>query len=186
MIGGWRGWLIAGAAGAAGTITLAAAFGLLVIYSGAFNTTADTPHEPAIAWVTHNTMIHSVRARAKDISAPARFSQTQVLAGLHDYDRLCAACHGGPGLARADWASGINPTPPYLLDSARRWSPSELYWIVSNGVKMTAMPAWGEVEPKSEIWELVAFLEALPTLSASEYAKLRDLEKPAAPAVRMH
>jgi hypothetical protein len=38
---------------------------------------------------------------------------------------------------------------------------------------MTAMPAWGEVERQDQVWDMVAFLEALPRLSAGDYARLR-------------
>ncbi len=33
------------------------------------------------------------------------------------------------------------PTPPFLIDASARWNHAELFRIVHNGVKMTAMPA---------------------------------------------
>jgi hypothetical protein len=38
---------------------------------------------------------------------------------------------------------------------------------------MTAMPAWGEVRTDGQLWDLVAFLEALPYLTAADYARMR-------------
>jgi hypothetical protein len=67
----------------------------------------------------------------------------------------------------------MTPTPPYLEDAARRWRPEELYWIVGQGVKMTAMPAWGETRSNGQVWDLVAFLEALPDLTTADYARMR-------------
>lgn len=177
-------WLLAGLAGFAGAGVLAGAAALYVIFSGAFDASASTPHRAIVAWATHTTMIHSVRARAADITAPRAFSAAEVQAGLASYDQHCVACHGGPGIPRAPFVSAMTPTAPYLLDAARRWSPAELYYIVHRGVKMTAMPAWGEVLSDKETWNLVAFLEALPKMSAADYARLRQAQLAAASPAR--
>jgi hypothetical protein len=82
-------------------------------------------------------------------------------------------CHGAPGVRRAAWVSGITPTPPYLLDAARQWTPSELKIIIANGLKMTAMPARNVRHPDSQSWDLVAFLERLRGMPAAEYVRMR-------------
>lgn len=165
----WLPWLIGlASAGAFGAVAA-----LVVVYSGLFNTTASAPHVRFIGWLTHTTMIHSVRARAKPIRAPDHFTPEQVQEGFVAYQQRCVVCHGGPATSRADWASALTPTPPYLLDASRRWSPAELYWIVRDGVKMTAMPAWGEVEPDSRVWSMVAFLEALPSIAPADYLRMQ-------------
>jgi mono/diheme cytochrome c family protein len=146
---------------------------LVVIEGGLFNATASTPHSPAVALAAHTAFIRSVEVRARAIEPPSRFTPAEVTAGFRDYDVSCAACHGGPGIPRANWAAGITPTPPFLEDTAQRWRPRELYWIVGQGVKMTAMPAWGEVRSNGQVWDLVAFLEALPYLTKEDYLKLR-------------
>jgi len=45
---------------------------------------------------------------------------------------------------------------------------SELQWIVSNGIRMTGMPAFGASKSVEEVWQLVAALRRLPRLSAEE------------------
>lgn len=167
------GWAVKFAIGwIAGLVTVAVG-GLIYSQTGLFNATAFAPHEPTIAWVTHQTMIQSVRLRAQAIIPPQSFTQAQVEAGFHAYDTDCVMCHGGPGVAREAWVSGLNPTPPFLIDFARRWSPVQLYWIVGEGVKMTAMPAWRTTQTSSDVWNLVAFLEALPNISPRDYARMR-------------
>lgn len=177
----WLPWLI----GLASAGVFAAVAAVVVVYSGLFNTTASAPHIRLIGYLTHTTMIHSVRARAGSIQPPDHFTPQQVREGFVAYQQRCVACHGGPATARADWASALTPTPPYLLDAARRWSPAELYWIVHEGVKMTAMPAWGEVEPDSRVWSMVAFLEALPEMAPADYLRMQERFKAgAAPSPR--
>jgi len=78
----------------------------------------------------------------------------------------------------------MTPTPPYLLDSARRWTPGQLYYVVDHGVKMTGMPAWGEVLSQQDVWRVVAFLEALPHLSATDYARMRAAQARPVPGSR--
>ena len=151
---------------------LAAAAGLGVVYGGIYDVRASRPHYWPMAWLTRTTMTWSDRRLARTIAAPSSFSAAQAQAGAQLYAQRCAACHGGPGLGRAAWASGLTPSPPYLLDAAHKWSAAQLFVIVHDGVKMTAMPAWGEAEPPARIWAVVAFLEALPGLSAADYQQL--------------
>jgi mono/diheme cytochrome c family protein len=71
------------------------------------------------------------------------------------------------------------PPPPYLIDSGELWSPAELYWIVRNGVTMTAMPAWDRRLSARETWQVVAFLEALPHTTYADYLRRREATRAA-------
>ncbi len=147
--------------------------GAWIIYGGIYDTAASYPHFRLVAWGAHTTMIHSVRRRSQDVEAPGQFTQDQVLSGAKEYEEHCIACHGGAAVARAPWASAMLPSPPFVIDAARHWSRQDLYIIVQQGVKMSAMPAWGEILPQQQIWDIVAFLEAMPDLSPADYAKMR-------------
>jgi mono/diheme cytochrome c family protein len=156
-------WIVAGA--------LAGAAALAVVEFGLFDATATTPHSPMVAWATHTAFVNSVSLRAGR-RAPAGFTADQVIAGAGLYDQHCAMCHGGPGTPRAAWVAGMNPTPPYIIDAGRRFSPAQLHWIISRGVKMTGMPAWRGVETPAQTWDVVAFLEALPYLDQGAYRRV--------------
>jgi mono/diheme cytochrome c family protein len=167
-------------AGGVAAMAAVALVGLAVIETGAFDARASTPHDPLTAWATHTTMIHSVEHGAASVRPPARFGGDEVREGFRLYDRDCVGCHGAPGLARDGWANGLNPSPPYLVDAPRHWTRAQLYWVVRNGVKMTAMPAWSTVHTDPELWDLVAFLEAQPYLSSAQYQRMRLAEQTAA------
>ena len=48
--------------------------------------------------------------------------------------------------------------------------PRELFWVVKNGIKMTGMPSFGATGvPDPEIWQIVAFLKKLPTVSDADF-----------------
>jgi mono/diheme cytochrome c family protein len=170
-------WLIAGWLLGLGTVGAA---GLAVVAFGLFDVRASTPHGPLIAWATHTTFIHATQRRAASAPKPPNFTPAEVQAGFRDYDSLCVSCHGGPGIDRQGWASGLNPTPPYLLDAARNWSPAQLKLIIGDGAKMTAMPAWKTVLSDQRQWDLVAFVQALPYLSNADYLKMRAARRPPA------
>jgi mono/diheme cytochrome c family protein len=177
----WKTLLIYVAGGASAFLAIAVG-AVVVVEGGLFNATASAPDIPAAAVVVHTAFITSVQLRARNIQPPGRFTSAQVAAGFRDYDASCAVCHGGPGVARADWTQGMTPTPPYIVDSARSFRPRELFWIVGQGARMTAMPAWGEVRTDGQLWDLVAFLEALPYLTAADYARMRANARAAAAA----
>ncbi|MFL6726689.1 MAG: c-type cytochrome [Sphingomicrobium sp.] len=143
------------------------------VKSGMFNTGASSPHTRFTEWLTHETMIHSVRSHAKAIEAPASASAAQVAAGFCAYEAHCVACHGASAVARERWVSGMEPAPPYLVDATRKWRPRELFWIARNGIKMTGMPAWRNAMSDAEIWDVVAFLEAVPKMDSQTYVRWR-------------
>lgn len=144
----------------------------IVIWLGGYDISASTPHSWLMALGLHTTMIRSVETRAKGGFADNAFG-TNLEPGFRQYEAHCVMCHGAPGVARAPWVKGLTPTPPYLIDAPRRWSAGELSFIVSHGIKMTAMPAWGLTLTPAQIADLVAFLEQLPNITPRHYAALR-------------
>jgi mono/diheme cytochrome c family protein len=151
---------------------LGAVGGAAVIAGGLFDVQASTQHSAPVAWALHTTMIQADRRHAAAIEPPPITPQA-VQTGLALYDRDCVSCHGGPATPRADWVNGMNPSPPFLIDVARRWTRPQMFWIVKNGVKMTGMPAWGVTRSDDQIWSVVDFLEAMPDLTPSTYAAMR-------------
>ena len=143
------------------------------VKSGVFNVAASRPHSRLVEWITHETMINSVKRRAPDIVLAQTVSAAQAIRGFCQYEAHCVACHGAAAVAREQWVNGLNPEPPYLLDASRLWSPNQLYWIVRNGIKMTGMPAWRESMSDGQIWDVVAFLEAAPQMPPQNYVRWR-------------
>lgn len=143
--------------------------GLAFIYSGLYNIAATQPHTQLVYWVLEKAMEQSVRRRARDIEVPPLDSPALVQQGFRHYTALCESCHGAPGVAPSGIGLGIMPTAPYLMETRRKWTPAELYWIIKYGIKMTAMPSWRPTQDERDIWALVAFLQELPALSPQAY-----------------
>lgn len=157
------------------TCALIAATILALVLSGViFNTSAMQPHSKVLSWGVHMTMINSVARRSRGDVPSVPPTRETLMAGARLYETHCIMCHGGPGIARARWASGMLPTPPYLIDATTRWSHAELYNLVHDGVKMTGMPAWSEVESDRQVAEVVAFLEVMPKMTPDQFARLHQ------------
>jgi cytochrome c2 len=52
------------------------------------------------------------------------------------------------------------------------WDDSELYWILTRGLKMAGMPAFGVKLNEADRWALVAFMRHLPLLTPAEYQRM--------------
>lgn len=147
---------------------------LAFVKSGIYDVAASRPHTKFTEWLTHETMIHSARSHAKAIVAPERADAAQVRRGFCQYEAHCVACHGASAVARERWAGAMEPAPPYLLDARQRWKPRELFWIAKNGIKMTGMPSWRDSMSDGEIWDVVAFLGAMPKMNSEAYVRWRS------------
>jgi hypothetical protein len=144
------------------------------VKSGIYHVGAAKRHTKLTWWITHETMIHSVRSHARRVDEPAGFGPEQVLAGFCGYETHCAACHGAAAVAREPWAGGMEPSPPYLLDVTKQFRPRETFWIIKNGIKMTGMPAWGASMSDNQLWQIVAWLEVSAKLPPQTYARWRQ------------
>lgn len=153
-------------------LILIAAF-LLFIYSGIYNVAADDPHARPVRWVLETTRYQSVDRRADDVAVPADLSaQARLERGAMSYQAMCQVCHLAPGIEPTPVHRGLNPEPPPLAEEGAGMPPARLFWIVKHGFKMTGMPAWGESHSDEELWDIVAFLQKLPGMSAEEYKQL--------------
>lgn len=153
--------------------------GLLYMYSGAYNVSAKAPENPVVSWVLNSTRERSVENRASDITAPGNITDEQVIhAGAERYREDCAACHGSPGNYPGEIGAGLNPRPPKLWAGPSKMEPGELYWVIMHGVRMTGMPAWDHAYSPDQAWSVVAFVKALPKLSAEQYRELTGAARP--------
>lgn len=146
--------------------------GFLVVASGITPITASSGHWPITAWFLHYAMQRSVRTHSLGVEPPPLHDPRAVLKGAGHYETGCRPCHGSPGERMPKVARGMTPFPPDLPPRIAEWDPEELFYIVKHGVKFTGMPAWPTQQRDDEVWTMVAFLLALPTLDSRAYHQL--------------
>jgi mono/diheme cytochrome c family protein len=95
----------------------------------------------------------------------------RIAAGARTYAARCVGCHLARGVGRSDLRRGLYPHPPNLSQQA----PPEAHracWVIKHGIKMSAMPAWGSTLEDRAIWDVVAFVRAMPTMTQEDYEQL--------------
>ncbi|MDJ0391530.1 cytochrome c [Roseomonas sp. E05] len=160
------------AAGALGVLALLGAVGLVTAYAGAYNVAATEEHASFTRWAFDTTFRNSVKRHAANVPAPESITPDMVATGAASYKAMCQHCHAGPGVERAEWASGMRPRPPHLTEAAAEWEPREVFWLVRHGVKMSGMPAFGPTHDDRAIWSIAAFVKELPGMTPERYAAL--------------
>ena len=153
-------------------LVLLAVGGLAFLYSGRYDVAATAPDWPVTRWALETVRTRSIETHAAGIPVPPGLDDpAKLLIGTEHFAAHCAVCHGAPGVPKGDIAHGLNPQPPDLTHASDHYTPSELFWILKHGIKMTGMPSWGD-HSDDELWATVAFLEKLPGMSEQDYAKL--------------
>lgn len=141
-------------------------------FFGGFYSVAGTAYEPEIVKsVLIRVRTASVARHAKD-PAPANLEEAATIqAGARQFiAHGCATCHGAPGVDWLKFSEGMHPDPPGLKDVVDERTPSELFWVIKNGINMTGMPSFALAGAKDdELWQIVAFLKKLPTVSDADF-----------------
>ena len=144
------------------------------VYSVTFNVAAVEPHTALEFWTLNIVKEKSVKARAQAITPPPIPPSQKIGEAFRMFDEMCVQCHGAPGKEPNMVGKGLNPAPPRLPDTVRRWTRAELFWIVKNGIKMTGMPAFGPTHSDEDLWLIVAFLQRLPNIKAEEFKEMAE------------
>lgn len=143
----------------------------VVVYSGIYDISATSQHLQPVYSLLETTMHQSVRWRARNITTPPLDDAQRLARGGALFRDHCVQCHGAPGVAQADIGKSMQPVPGPLVDALQRWRPREIYWITRHGIKMSGMPAWQFRLDEEALWDVAAFVQALPTLSPQAYAQ---------------
>ncbi|MBV8851652.1 MAG: c-type cytochrome [Methylobacteriaceae bacterium] len=107
---------------------------------------------------------------ARYVEAPKDLSSAgRVQLGARQYHMVCANCHGAPNIGQSAVALSMSPRPQYLPRVLDQFSDEDLFVIVQNGVKFSAMPSWPNSTRDDAVWSMVAFLRQLPKMDAKTY-----------------
>lgn len=163
------------ALGAAGT-------GLaLAVHAGHIYTGADQPHPPIVSKLLEWARERSIMRESEGITPPANLAEPErARRGAGNYAAMCAGCHLAAGQKTSELRTALYPQPPNLAQAGKSSAiadPSRLaarqFWIIKYGIAASGMPAWSKSGMEDEaIWDLVAFLHVLPTLSTEKYRQI--------------
>jgi hypothetical protein len=145
----------------------------IFFFGGFFNIAADHPDPEIVNWALVKVRVASIARRATDRPPAGSLDDpAMVQAGALAYsENGCTNCHGEPGVESAKFSEGLNP-PPDLRKVVNHRTPEQLFWVIKNGIKMTAMPSFGVDRPpvrNNKIWAIVAYLRKLSTVSDANF-----------------
>lgn len=90
----------------------------------------------------------------------------------------CTICHANDGSGETPIGKNVYPKAPDLrLAETQSMSDGEMFWVIHNGIRFTAMAAWGEGDPAQDMgsWKLVHFIRHLPQLTPEELNQMKTL-----------
>ena len=111
------------------------------------------------------TAMHDGGTRAEGAAADAQAPWEHDAGNAAEGDARVA-----PGMPDTETKRGLYPAPPAL--AKQRIDPAQAFWVIKHGIKASGMPAWGRSMDDEYIWNLAAFVQALPTLDAAHYQAL--------------
>jgi mono/diheme cytochrome c family protein len=109
--------------------------------------------------------LHS-RIESEKKDPPFGISEDVFESGAKIYRAQCADCHGTPG-HDVPYAKYMYPSAPPLwkkhgskgVVGVSDDDPGETYWRVSNGIRLTGMPAFKHVLSDTEMWQVSLLLK---------------------------
>jgi mono/diheme cytochrome c family protein len=116
----------------------------------------------------------SIARHTRERPNPVPPSENNLIAGAEIYTQMCAKCHGRPNAGPSVYGESFYPPAPQLTARPTEYTEAEIYWIVSHGIRNTAMPAWGRQLSDEDIWQVASFLKRvgdLPPAVEAEWKK---------------
>lgn len=145
--------------------------GASTIYFGLINPGADEPHSALVYKLIETTRDRAITVRTKDIIVPVLNDAEKIKQGAGNYDAMCTGCHLAPGIESTEMSKILYPAPPNLAKLGAP-DPARAFWVTKHGVKASGMAAWGTNMKDEYIWNMVAFLQKMPTLTPEQYQTL--------------
>ena len=141
---------------------------------------ADTPGDvKPPAWETaimQSGVRAAVKRNAANLSAPVSATEDSIIAGGKLYVMGCMGCHGEPGKPLPQDTSNYPPVPQ-LAHVGTQYSEPEIYWVITHGIRMTAMSAYGSFYKEDQLWSLAAFIRHIDKLTPAEIEAIKP-QKP--------
>ena len=121
---------------------------------------------------------YAVPSDLKNAKNPLPFTPEILAEGRAHFADHCATCHGNDGKGKTSMGQNFYPkVPDMTLTRTQSQSDGELFATIENGIRLTAMPAFGSGTAESAYgsWGLVHFIRHLPKITPSEVVEMEKL-----------
>jgi len=115
-------------------------------------------------------------ASSIELKNPRPVTEAGMAEAREHFVAHCSICHGNNGRGETLIGRNVYPKVPDMSKTeTQQLSDGELYYIITNGVRFTGMPAFGGEDSPESIWDLVSFIRRLPQLTPEELKQLEEL-----------
>ena len=121
---------------------------------------------------------YAVPSDLKDAKNPLPLTPEIMQEGMAHFADHCATCHGNDGKGETSMGPKFYPKVPDMTkEPTQSQSDGALFASIENGIRLTAMPAFGSGTAESAYgsWSLVHFVRHLPKISTAELAEMETL-----------
>ena len=133
------------------------------------------PHALEV-WMARQIRHLAIPIEKRNAQNPIPLSPDLMKESLAHFADHCATCHANDGSGQTQIGKNVYPKAPDLrLADTQSMSDGEIFWVIHNGIRFTAMPAWGEGDPAEDknSWKLVYFIRHLPKLTPEELDQMK-------------
>jgi mono/diheme cytochrome c family protein len=135
------------------------------------------PHALEV-WMARQIRHLAIPIEKRNAQNPIPSSPDVMKESLAHFADHCALCHANDGSGQTPIGKNVNPKALDLrLPEIQSMSDGEIFWVIHNGIRFTAMPAWGEGDSAEDkvSWKLVHFIRHLPQLTPKELDQMKSL-----------
>ena len=157
-----------------GLVAIVVAIAAAGFFFGCFYNVAASEEDPQIVtWALPKVREASIDRHSAGLKPPQGMSLDDpavIQAGAKAFSqRGCVYCHGGPGVEWAKFSEGIHPDPPDLKE-VEGDEPRMIFWVIKNGINMTAMPSFGKAGVSDkDIWAITAFVKKFGSVKPEDF-----------------
>jgi mono/diheme cytochrome c family protein len=148
-----------------------AGVGAFLVHTGRLPVAATTPPD-LVDRIAMTAKFEAVRRGGNGLQVTLPTDAASLAEGREHYVENCLPCHGAPGVKPAEFAQGMNPTPPDIDGALQNYTDAQLFWVIKNGIRATGMPAFGVNHKDDEIAAIAAFVRRTPHLTPEERKEL--------------
>ncbi len=137
----------------------------------------------AEAFIARRLRHLAIPRAGREAMNPVAASPEVLMEAMEHFADHCAFCHANDGSGNTDIGKGLYPKPPDMKQAATQdLSDGELFYIIQNGVRFTAMPGFAtDGSQDQDSWKLVRFIRHLPMITDEELAQMKEMN-PKTPA----
>ena len=164
---------------ALGVIVAVLVLGITLLLSMLRNGFSSMDEPSAVEAFMASTMRRmAVPSDLKDAKNPLPLTPELLAEGRAHFADHCAGCHGNDGNGKTSMGPKFYPKVPDMTkDATQSQSDGALFATIENGIRLTAMPAFGNGTAESAYgsWGLVHFIRHLPKITPAELAEMETL-----------